>query len=170
MSELRLHTACAALLAALAMGCIGGQTTVPTSGPARPEPGSIAVDPPVCKLAASFALKQRHLGQLERYVAWERSAGDEPTQGSTQVTIDLSPTPEDAPTCDGSAPVHVEISTDDGSIEFSGTGRLRGNTEATELELDPAPPLRSGRLDLGRRLMVMLEYEDGTSIHAEMVE
>lgn len=79
--------------------------------------------------------------------------------------MDVSPTEREQP-C-GSLSVHVELSSDDGVVEFSGTGTVYAVAGALQVNLHRTEQLFSGSLVLGDRLQVTLDFADGTLVTAQ---
>jgi hypothetical protein len=148
----RLRVACAALLLVLLAACIGGQTTVPTSGEAPCEPVQV-----------------RFFGPPTLEATWQSSSRSTASgNGTTLLTIDVSrAAPLDrATTCELLVDVTVELSSDDGVLELSSTGQLSAHAEPPKVWLDAGPELQGGTLLLGETLEVELDYPDGTRFSA----
>jgi hypothetical protein len=67
----------------------------------------------------------------------------------------------------GPLDVRVELSSDDGSLEFSGTGKLTEQPSFLRVQLEPNLDVRTGKLSLADALTVELEYPDGSVVTAQ---
>jgi hypothetical protein len=143
-----------------ASSCIGGQTTVPSSGP--PEPCE--------RPSITREIDRRFFGVHELHVTWTKSMGpgdDTASEGALQLTLDLSR----LNTSDSTAgcpriEVRVELSSDTGALEYSGQGTVRTGRNL-RIELDPAEGLFGGSITLADPLQVQLRYRDGTTLNAQ---
>ena len=146
----RVCAACAVLASALAAGCIGGQTTVPTSATTE-----------VC-----HPIEMRYFGPHTLDASWQRSTGSTASEGTTLLTVDVSRTAAEKSPCDSLIDVRVEVSSDDGVVELSGTGQLTRGTDSHRVRLNVDPGLEAGTIVLGETLEILLDFPNGDRFSA----
>jgi hypothetical protein len=137
-------------------GCTGGQTTVPTSF----NPGT------GCDVAVQRVRLEHGLDPRTLEMAWQKTAPGAPSgEGTTHLTIDVEFAT--AARCPDEIAVRVELSSEDGMLEFSGTGVASSVSNRLHIDLQPAPGLTTGTLEIGNAIRVELEYEDGVRVTAQ---
>lgn len=135
-----------------AAGCVGGQTTTPSSGPPVP-----------CTPLDAGAVDAEYLGVHTLEVHWEQTKiGEAPSAGTTELTVEIA-MPSDPSSCAPTLAI-FDVSSADGVITASGTAKVIATDPLLELELVDVPLVRRGGFVFGDALELTLLYFDGSTI------
>ena len=145
-------------LLAFASSCIGGQTTVPTSG------RSPACEPP--NLTPDIERRVFGVHALD-VTSMDLPLQTQHDERALRITLDVMRARTTVSSGACTVEVAVELSSDDGTLEYSGRGKLSRDGKVLQIGLEPAMDVLRGSVTIGELVEIELHYFGGSVITAE---